>query len=629
MSAEDQTQFCIKCGREYPLEYKVCPVHGVQLRIEPGDVVREKYKILRVIGTGAMGQVFEVEDLDFNLGRNRSAMKVPLGAYAADAAFVQRFRSEAAKQRKVDHPNVVRIEHIDKTDSGTPFLLMELVEGQSLRWWMSREPRLKWQNCVAIAHEVALALKAALGANLVHCDIKPENILSTSKLGPLPLKVMDFGLAKETSVLTAAAGAASRGTVWGGETVAGTPEYMSPEQTLRRANVGPASDIYSLGVVLFEMLACKLPYAAIDSVESARTAHAAGKPATLNDCPGIPAGLVDLVASMLSLKQEDRPTVDEVIARLEELAGTPVSSAAPTVSEPGPPPFDTASKRRESVVPDIPAARSVPSPETSQARTRATTLTGSASDVREAPALSWPPAESVIGKETPAQAETPVRGKQARSKVVLMLVGVGVLGAAALTFGVISKAPAQHFSSEPSGGGSGISSVPDPAPPDFHSPQATTPRPQDLITPTPETPKPKLSTLMVTCDVDCVLRVDKKSVGTLSAGHATTLKLALAGSGSFVLDAGTPDDRDHELLKITAGNQTADFKLLGIRDARLKKIAGLVAQGNTSLHANQYPDAIAHFDEALRLDPENKDAKTGKEQALRECNVFGNCQSKP
>ena len=283
--------------------------------LEVGMIVREKYKILELIGDGAMGRVWLIEDLDFTYKKVRKAMKVPLPQLATDPAYVQRFRDEAAKAGVLDHPNVVRTEHIDRTESGTPFLLMELVEGRSLRWWVEREPHLQWRHSLEIAREIALALAAAHEAGLVHCDIKPENVLAVTKAAPYPLKVTDFGLAKATSALTGNLNQTLPGTTWGNDVVAGTPGYIAPEQAQSRGTVVPASDVYSLGVMLYEMLTGDKPYGKLDSVEAVRLAQG-GPPPVLRARPEWPAGLADLTNQMLALDPTARPPAAAVATRL-------------------------------------------------------------------------------------------------------------------------------------------------------------------------------------------------------------------------------------------------------------------------------------------------------------------------
>jgi eukaryotic-like serine/threonine-protein kinase len=336
-------QYCSQCSRTYPTDYLVCPRHNTPLEgkeeLEVGMIVREKYKILDLIGDGAMGRVWLVEDLDFTYKKVLKAMKVPLPHLVTDPAYVQRFRDEAAKAGVLNHPNVVRTEHIDRTESGTPFLLMELVEGRSLRWWIDREPRLQWRHSVEIARQIALALEAAHAAGLVHCDIKPENVLAVSKTAPYPLKVTDFGLAKATSALTGGL-TQSHGTTWGNDIVAGTLEYMSPEQAMSRGSVGPASDVYSLGVMLFEMLTGGKPFGRMDSIEAARSAHE-GPPPTVRGPSELPVGLADLTTEMLTRDPGGRPSAAAVgtrlaaileASRLVEPVPAPAASVAATVA---------------------------------------------------------------------------------------------------------------------------------------------------------------------------------------------------------------------------------------------------------------------------------------------------------
>lgn len=304
-------QYCSQCKNVYPTDMQFCPRHGAPLEsrheLVPGMIVREKYEIQEEIGAGGMGRVFRIKDLDFTYGRNQSAMKVPSAILAEDPGFVRRFRDEAAKARVLSHPNVVRIEHIDRTESGTPFLIMELVEGYSLRWWMDRVPPLDWRVAVQIVRETACALEAAHAAGLVHCDIKPENVLSVGKSTPVPLKVTDFGVAKATQALLEKMTRVQPGTSWGSGMVVGTPEYMSPEQTRGRGDVGPPSDVYSLGLVLLELLTGKSPQAGANGNEQG----------TRQDGGGIPSGLFELARAMMDVLPERRPTATDVVSRLD------------------------------------------------------------------------------------------------------------------------------------------------------------------------------------------------------------------------------------------------------------------------------------------------------------------------
>ncbi|MGH9521020.1 MAG: protein kinase domain-containing protein, partial [Terriglobales bacterium] len=224
--------------------------------LQPGMVIRNKYEIQERIGSGGMATVYRARHLVFNEAR---AIKVVSSRLMEDENFLKRFRNEAVVTRKLQHPNAVRVEDMDTMEDGRPFIVMELVEGQSLRAIIEREGSLSPPRALEITRQVASALGAAHSLGIVHRDIKPDNIVVVTRDGKDTVKVLDFGIAKlrdPGSAETANYTATQTGML------IGTPQYISPEQASGKPGeqLDGRSDIYSLGIVLYQMLTGRLPF---------------------------------------------------------------------------------------------------------------------------------------------------------------------------------------------------------------------------------------------------------------------------------------------------------------------------------------------------------------------------------
>jgi len=224
--------------------------------LEPGMIVRGKYHILEWIGAGGMAAVYRARHRMLNEDR---AIKVVLPKYANEDDFLKRFRREAAVARKLRHENAVWVEDLDEIEDGRPFIAMEFLRGQDLRGLIHKEGQLGVDRTMVMAAQVASALSAAHDLGIVHRDIKPDNIFITAgKNGKEICKVLDFGIAKAMDGLLE--GSVYKSTAFG--MIVGTPQYMSPEQAtgLGGNKLDGRSDIYSLGVVIYEMLTGRLPF---------------------------------------------------------------------------------------------------------------------------------------------------------------------------------------------------------------------------------------------------------------------------------------------------------------------------------------------------------------------------------
>lgn len=205
-------------------------------------ILNDRYKIIEEIGRGGMAIVYAAED---TLLERRVALKMLRSEYKSDAEFTRKFRQEARAVAKLSHPNVVSIYDI-VVDEERIYLVMEIVEGENLKDLIKRRTKLSPAEALEIAKQIASALSVAHANQIVHCDIKPHNIILDKEL---EVKVTDFGIAR----------AVNNSTIQMTETVVGSAHYFSPEQA-KGGEIKAHSDIYSLGVVLYEMTTGELPF---------------------------------------------------------------------------------------------------------------------------------------------------------------------------------------------------------------------------------------------------------------------------------------------------------------------------------------------------------------------------------
>ena len=278
------------------------------------QLVDNRYRLLRPLGSGGMADVFLAHDdiLDRDV-----ALKVMSTRYASDGEFVERFKREAQNAAALSHPNIVPIFDRGESEDGTYYIAMEYLPGGTLKDRILRRGALPAHTAAAVALQMAEALRAAHESNVIHRDIKPHNILVT---GSGDVKVTDFGIAR----------AASSSTMTRTGHILGTAHYISPEQAMGE-HVGPASDLYSLGVVLYEMLTGELPFDA-DTPIGIAMKHVNGivrPPQDLN--PSVPDGINAITLRLLAKNPDDRYGSDaELIDDLERFCAGLEPSGATT-----------------------------------------------------------------------------------------------------------------------------------------------------------------------------------------------------------------------------------------------------------------------------------------------------------
>lgn len=214
--------------------------------IRPGMFISDRYEIIEKVGSGGMADVYKAKDQRLN---RFVAIKILKSEFSADKKFVGKFRGEAQSAAGLSHPNIVNVYDVGE-DEGLYYIVMELVEGITLKSFIERKGRLDVKEAIGISIQIAMGMEAAHNNGIVHRDIKPQNII-ISKAGKV--KVTDFGIAKATSSNTITSNAM------------GSVHYISPEQA-RGGYSDERSDIYSLGITMYEMLSGRVPFTGENTV---------------------------------------------------------------------------------------------------------------------------------------------------------------------------------------------------------------------------------------------------------------------------------------------------------------------------------------------------------------------------
>jgi len=287
--------------------------------LAPGTVLAERYRIHDLLGRGGMGAVYRAEHLALG---NTVAVKVLRASHGAHADIVRRFQREAVAASQIRHPGIVEVTDFGRTPDGRFYLAMELVDGETLARRLARLGPLVPAEAMSLVRELARALGAAHGRGIYHRDIKPENVLLTRDG---QVKLADFGIAR-----LAEGPRDARETAAG--LIFGTPQYMSPEQAAGQRQDG-RSDVYALGVLLFELLTGAPPYlgASATHVLAAHLLSPVPRLPAQGPLGPIPPTLADLVERMMAKSAAERPaTMAEVEAALDAvLAGQALPLPAP------------------------------------------------------------------------------------------------------------------------------------------------------------------------------------------------------------------------------------------------------------------------------------------------------------
>jgi eukaryotic-like serine/threonine-protein kinase len=392
------------------------------------EILADRWALVEKIDEGAMGEIYSARHAVLG---HTVAVKVLMPGVSRDKAAVERFLREARIAARLQHHNVVRVEDFGIAADGRPFLVMELLRGESLARRLTRTPRPTNAETLEIVRQIAAAVDAAHVAGIVHRDLKPENIFLADERGASVVKVLDFGVAKFTDTLSNGAHATAS------NTLIGTPRYMSPEQARSLRELDGRSDVWSLGMITYEMITGAHPFEgeAIAELLVAILTHRIPAPSSLR--PELPTAFDAWVERALARSRYDRfstgreladALADALAGKLDERWAGFAFERPRTESNRG----NTVRARRPTPVTEVIRARR-PTPDIEMVRPRRATpdidvmrvrrMTPDLESLRPRRATPMPdaPAEPVAAplKLTPAEGQLPVVAPLPAAPVVM------------------------------------------------------------------------------------------------------------------------------------------------------------------------------------------------------------------
>src|SRR5271169_2107171 len=326
----DTSATCAKCATPLPLSEQTlatggqgwsAPVGGVVLspaalgQLDPGTVLGGRYDIVRLLGQGGMGAVYQAYDRELE---RQVALKLIRPELAANPEILQRFKQELILARQITHRNVIRIFDLGQAD-GFKFITMEYIEGEDLQALLKQRKKLEPADAAKVIAQVCRALEVAHAEGVIHRDLKPQNIM-LDKTGRV--YVMDFGIARSTLTSSMTQTGA----------LIGTPDYMSPEQA-KGQKVDARSDLFSVGIIFYEILSGQSPYVADTTMGKLwkRTSEPARPLGDLDKT--IPQTLSEIVKKCLEIDPEKRfASATELLHAIEDWQGPGAGTRVPVAS---------------------------------------------------------------------------------------------------------------------------------------------------------------------------------------------------------------------------------------------------------------------------------------------------------
>ncbi len=304
------------------------PTDALRQYLSPGRLLNDRYQIEQEQDAGSFGAIYRARDLD--TGRECAIKALPpMGEGHADETSVGRFEREMRVIEQLDHPSLVELFDYERTESGIAYMVLEYIEGRDLDAWLDDEGAMSLDGGLTVTHQLVEGLGVAHGEGVIHRDLKPGNIMVVSTAMGHRAKLLDFGMAKLLDTL----GDHTIVDLTREGTAVGTPRYIAPEQAKGSDEIGPATDLYALGLLMYELLTGDKAVQS-DTIEGALRRHLTPEPISMPNLEALPDAIGDLIRHMTRKDHDARlQSASRVSQRLEAMAETPMAADASTESD--------------------------------------------------------------------------------------------------------------------------------------------------------------------------------------------------------------------------------------------------------------------------------------------------------